>query len=135
SKAYRRHSEPGSSRCPGSSLEGACRLARWVSGMDGGASVIWAAGHDRCAAGGLRAAAQRAEDPYCKDADRRGSHEHTSFDFLGYTFRPRLSKNRREVLPELLPGGLERGEDRDATRDAPPAAAPSPGQDPHGPGA
>ena len=24
SKAYRRHSEPGSSRCPGSSLEGAC---------------------------------------------------------------------------------------------------------------
>ncbi|GAA3691611.1 group II intron maturase-specific domain-containing protein [Streptomyces iranensis] len=31
---------------------------------------------------------------YCKDADRRGSHEHTSFTFLGYRFRPRLSKNR-----------------------------------------
>jgi len=31
---------------------------------------------------------------YCKDADRRGDHEHTSFTFLGYTFRPRLSKNR-----------------------------------------
>jgi RNA-directed DNA polymerase len=31
---------------------------------------------------------------YCKDADRRGSHEHTSFTFLGYTFRPRLSKSR-----------------------------------------
>ncbi|MGI5138208.1 MULTISPECIES: group II intron maturase-specific domain-containing protein [unclassified Streptomyces] len=31
---------------------------------------------------------------YCKDADRRGSYEHTSFTFLGYTFRPRLAKNR-----------------------------------------
>jgi len=31
---------------------------------------------------------------YCQAADRRGSYEHTSFDFLGYTFRPRLSKNR-----------------------------------------
>jgi len=31
---------------------------------------------------------------YCKDADRRGNYAETSFDFLGYTFRPRLSKNR-----------------------------------------
>jgi RNA-directed DNA polymerase len=31
---------------------------------------------------------------YCKDDDRRGSHEHTSFDFLGYTFCPRLSESR-----------------------------------------
>ena len=31
---------------------------------------------------------------YCKDADRRGNYANTSFDFLGYTFRPRLSKNR-----------------------------------------
>jgi RNA-directed DNA polymerase len=31
---------------------------------------------------------------YCKDADRRGSHEHERFDFLGYTFRPRLSRNK-----------------------------------------
>ena len=31
---------------------------------------------------------------YCKDDDRRGSYEHTSFDFLSYTFRPRLSKNK-----------------------------------------
>ena len=32
---------------------------------------------------------------YCKDEDRRGSYLNTSFDFLGYTFRPRMSKNRR----------------------------------------
>lgn len=31
---------------------------------------------------------------YCKDADRKDSYEHEKFDFLGYTFRPRLSKNR-----------------------------------------
>jgi RNA-directed DNA polymerase len=31
---------------------------------------------------------------YCKDADRRGSHEHTQFTFLGYTFRPRLAKSK-----------------------------------------
>jgi RNA-directed DNA polymerase len=31
---------------------------------------------------------------YCKDDDRRGSFTHESFDFLGYTFRPRRSKNR-----------------------------------------
>ena len=31
---------------------------------------------------------------YCKDADRRGNFAETSFNFLGFTFRPRLSKNR-----------------------------------------
>ena len=31
---------------------------------------------------------------YCKDADRRGDHEVTSFTFLGYEFRPRLARNR-----------------------------------------
>ena len=32
---------------------------------------------------------------YCKDADRRGSHEHESFTFLGYMFRPRLARSKR----------------------------------------
>jgi len=31
---------------------------------------------------------------YCKDDDRRGEYRETKFDFLGYTFRSRLSKNR-----------------------------------------
>ena len=30
----------------------------------------------------------------CKDADRRGDHEVTTFTFLGYEFRPRLAKSR-----------------------------------------
>lgn len=31
---------------------------------------------------------------YCKDDDRRGAYQETKFDFLGYTFRPRRSRNR-----------------------------------------
>lgn len=31
---------------------------------------------------------------YCKDDDRPGDHDHTSFDFLGFSFRPRGAKNR-----------------------------------------
>ena len=31
---------------------------------------------------------------YCKDVDRKKSHEHEKFDFLGFTFRARLSKNK-----------------------------------------
>jgi hypothetical protein len=32
---------------------------------------------------------------YCKDTKRRRDFEHTSFDFLGYTFRGRRVKGRR----------------------------------------
>jgi RNA-directed DNA polymerase len=31
---------------------------------------------------------------YCKDDDRGGNYPHEKFNFLGYTFRPRRSKNR-----------------------------------------
>ena len=31
---------------------------------------------------------------YCKDERRKGSYQHTAFDFLGYTFRRRLCKDR-----------------------------------------
>ena len=32
---------------------------------------------------------------YCKDDDRRGDYPDQKFDFLGYTFRPRLSRRRQ----------------------------------------
>jgi len=32
---------------------------------------------------------------YCKDDDRRGTYPNEKFDFLGYTFQPRRSKNRK----------------------------------------
>lgn len=35
---------------------------------------------------------------YCKDELRALSHQHTSFDFLGYTFRPRTNRTRHGKL-------------------------------------
>ena len=43
---------------------------------------------------GLELNPEKTRIVYCKDDDRRGSHENTSFDFLGYTFRSRHAKNR-----------------------------------------
>ncbi len=37
---------------------------------------------------------EKARIIYCKDDDRRKDPPYTSFDFLGFTFRPRRSKNR-----------------------------------------
>ena len=37
---------------------------------------------------------QKTRIVYCKDEDRQGAYPHTKFDFLGYTFRARRSKNR-----------------------------------------
>jgi hypothetical protein len=41
---------------------------------------------------------------YCKDGSRRGSCEHTSFTFLGYTFRARAARGPRgNVFAVFLP--------------------------------
>lgn len=40
---------------------------------------------------GLTLHPRKTKIVYCKDYKRRGHHDHTSFDFLGFTFRPRLS--------------------------------------------
>ena len=41
---------------------------------------------------GLELHPEKTKIVYCKDAKRRGSSEHTSFDFLGYTFRGRRAE-------------------------------------------
>ncbi len=43
---------------------------------------------------GLELHPEKSMIVYCKDDDRRKVYPNTSFDFLGYTFRPRRSKNR-----------------------------------------
>jgi len=48
----------------------------------------------RLAEVGLEVHPDKARIVYCKDADRTGSAEHERFDFLGCTFRPRLSRSR-----------------------------------------
>jgi len=48
----------------------------------------------RLASLGLEVHPDKTAIVYCKDVDRTGSYSRESFDFLGYTFRPRLSKNK-----------------------------------------
>jgi RNA-directed DNA polymerase len=43
---------------------------------------------------GLELHPEKTRIVYCKDDDRRGDYPNEQFDFLGYTFRPRRSKNR-----------------------------------------
>ena len=44
---------------------------------------------------GLRLNEEKTKIVYCKDSNRKGNSEHTSFDFLGYTFRPRAARNSK----------------------------------------
>ena len=41
---------------------------------------------------------EKTQVVYCKDANRPGSCKDNQFDFLGYTFRPRLVRNRRRIF-------------------------------------
>lgn len=43
---------------------------------------------------GLELNLEKTRIVYCKDDDRKGTYENTSFDFLGYTFRPRHAKSK-----------------------------------------
>ena len=69
------------------------------------AERLLAALRQRLAECGLELHPEKTKIVYCKDDDRRGTHEHTSFDFLGYTFRPRRAKNRwGKLFISFLPG-------------------------------
>ena len=57
--------------------------------------MIRAALEERMGQVGLRLHPDKTRLVYCKDEDRRGSHEHTSFDFLGFTFRARGMRTRQ----------------------------------------
>lgn len=57
----------------------------------------------RLGALGLELHPDKTKIVYCKDAKRRGEFEHTSFDFLGYTFRARLATGRQGRFIGFLP--------------------------------
>jgi len=44
---------------------------------------------------GLELHPEKTKIVYCKDEDRKGDYPVMKFDFLGYTFRPRLTRTRR----------------------------------------
>jgi RNA-directed DNA polymerase len=52
---------------------------------------------------GLELHPDKTKVVYCKDGHRRGDSEHTSFDFLGYTFRARRASSRRGLFVSFLP--------------------------------
>lgn len=43
---------------------------------------------------GLELHPEKTKIIYCKDGNRRGTYQNESFDFLGYTFRPRRAKTK-----------------------------------------
>jgi RNA-directed DNA polymerase len=58
---------------------------------------------ERLAVLGLELHPEKTKVVYCKDANRRGKFEHTSFDFLGYTFRARLARGPRGYFVGFSP--------------------------------
>ena len=50
---------------------------------------------ERFEACGLEMHPLKTKIVYCKDGSRKGQYENTEFDFLSYTFRRRLCKNRK----------------------------------------
>ncbi len=61
---------------------------------------------------GLRLNPDKTRIVYCKDGRRRGKHEHTSFTFLGYEFRPRSARRKdgkrfTSFLPAISPEALK----------------------------
>jgi len=61
---------------------------------EGQAKWLKAAIEKRLAECRLELHPEKTKIVYCKDDDRRESYFNEQFDFLGYTFRPRRSKNR-----------------------------------------
>ena len=47
---------------------------------------------------------EKTQIVYCQDGQRQESHPVTTFDFLGYTFRPRLAISQHGVFVSFLPG-------------------------------
>jgi RNA-directed DNA polymerase len=58
------------------------------------ARILWERLERRFAECGLVLHPQKTKLVYCKDTNRNGEHGSVCFDFLGYTFRPRLAKWR-----------------------------------------
>lgn len=52
---------------------------------------------------GLESHPEKTKVVYCKDANRPGDSEHTSFDFLGYAFRGRLARGPRGYFMSFAP--------------------------------
>jgi RNA-directed DNA polymerase len=64
---------------------------------------LWAKVAERLGEVGLELHPEKTKVVYCKDGRRRRNYEHTSFDFLGYSFRGRLARGTRGFFVGFLP--------------------------------
>jgi RNA-directed DNA polymerase len=76
------------------------------------AQVVLAAIAARMEEVGLRLHPGKTRIVYCKDGTRRGGHDHTSFTFLGFTFRAREARRKdgrsfTAFLPAMSPEALK----------------------------
>jgi RNA-directed DNA polymerase len=60
------------------------------------AEKLWIELEKRLSELGLELHPTKTRIVYCKEDNRQGAYPETKFDFLGYTFRPRTSKNKHE---------------------------------------
>ena len=68
------------------------------------AKAVLEAIRNRLAECGLELHPEKTRIVYCKDGKRNAGYEHISFDFLGYTFRPRKARDRMgESFLRFLP--------------------------------
>jgi RNA-directed DNA polymerase len=83
-----------SRECPGIRFERYCDDVIVHASSERQALQLRAVIARRLAECGLELNEHKTRIVYCKDATRRGSHEHERFTFLGYTFRPRMARSK-----------------------------------------
>ncbi len=67
------------------------------------ARLVWVEIAMRLKTVGLELHPEKTKIVYCKDPNRRGDSKHTSFDFLGYTFRARWARGPRSLFMSFAP--------------------------------
>jgi RNA-directed DNA polymerase len=61
---------------------------------------------------GLELHPEKTKVVYCKDANRRETHLHEKFDFLGFTFRPRKADGRKGIFCSFIPAISKKAEQK-----------------------
>ena len=86
-----------------------CRFERYADDVvihcdtEQQAQRLWAGLVERLGSLGLELHPDKTKNLYCKDTKRRDEAQHTSFDFLGYTFRGRRARGRRGFFVSFSP--------------------------------
>ena len=71
------------------------------------AEAVLAAIKERLKQVKLRLNEKKTQVVYCKDYRRKGRHENVVFGFLGFSYRPRMSKSNKEVNRSYMVFGAE----------------------------